>query len=301
MKENHHRLVYKVDLKYDGMKIKEILREELSLSTRLLKSIKDNGYILLNHEKTKWFKSAYEGDTILIEMGEENIDAAPAPIPLDIVYEDEDVLLVNKQSGLVAHPTKGHIYDTLANGIAHHWTEKGISCKIRFVNRIDMDTSGIILIAKNKFAHQNIQRQMEENKVEKVYWAFVEGKLGDKQGVIHAPIGLASEEDIRRTVLENGRPSITHYQVIQEYKNASLVELKLETGRTHQIRVHMKYIGHPLLGDSLYNPEASKYIHRQALHAREIGFTLPRKKVYKKFSAPLPEDMEYLRKCLEQN
>lgn len=299
MEENHHRLSYKVELKYQGMRIKDILREEYLMSTRFFKNIKDNGFILLNNKKTEWYKTAWEDDIITIEMGEESIDAAPNPTPIDIVYEDDDVLLINKKPNIVVHPTKGHVYDTLANAIAYHWERKGISCKIRFVNRIDMDTSGLILIAKNKFAHQNIQGQMESNKVKKIYWAFIEGILNNKKGTINAPIGLALEGDIKRSVIKEGRTSITHYKVINEYKNASLVEIELETGRTHQIRVHMDYIGHPLLGDSLYNTELSEYITRQALHAKILGFKLPRSGKYEEFHANLPEDLLNLKIRLE--
>src|SRR5699024_10886020 len=241
MQENHHRLIYKVENKYQGMRIKDILREEFSMSTRLFKNIKENGFIKLNGKEIPWHKTAWEKDIILVDMGEEKIDAAPASIPIDIVYEDDDILLINKQAGLVAHPTKGHIYDTLANGVAKHWEDLNISCKIRFVNRLDMNTSGLILIAKNKFAHQNIQSQMQENQVKKIYWAFVEGAFKEKEGIIHASIGLASPEDIKRSVLEEGRPSVTQYRIIEEYKNVSLVEVQLKTGRTHQIRVHMKH------------------------------------------------------------
>lgn len=301
MKENHHRLFYRVEGKYEGNRIKDILREEYKLSTRLFKSIKDNGCILLNGEITPWYNTAWEGDNLLVEMGEEKIDAAPHPIPLDIIYEDFDILLINKQPGIVVHPTKGHIYDTLANGIAYHWKEKGISCKIRFINRLDMDTSGLVLIAKNKFAHQNIQRQMEENKVNKIYLTIVQGILEKKTGTIHAPIGFASEGDIKRSVIKEGRPSVTHYKVIEEYKNASLVEIKLETGRTHQIRVHMNHIGHPLIGDRLYNEIQSDLISRQALHAEKLSFVLPRSKVYREFKAPLPEDLISLKNNLKGN
>lgn len=299
MEENHHRLRYKVESKYQGMRIKEILREKYSMSTRFFKNIKDQGFILLNNRKTQWYKTAWEDDIITIEMGEEDIDAAPRPIPVDIVYEDHDILVVNKRANIVAHPTKGHIYDTLANAISYHWKEKGITCKIRFVNRIDMDTSGLILIAKNKFAHQNIQKQMEANKVKKIYWAFIEGTLKQKQGTVNACIGLASEGDIKRRILKEGQASITHYKLIQEYSNASWIELVLETGRTHQIRVHMDYIGHPLLGDSLYNTQSSGYIARQALHARVLGFKLPRSGVYREFKAPLPQDLLNLKRSLE--
>lgn len=299
MEENHHRLIYKVESRYQGMGIKNILKEKYSMSTRLFKSIKDNGFLLLNNNKTEWYKTAWEDDIITIEMGEESIDAWPNPTSINIIYEDYDVLLINKRPGIVVHPTKGHVYDTLANAISYHWEEKGISCKIRFVNRIDMDTSGLILIAKNKFAHHNIQSQMKDNKVKKIYLAFIEGIPNEKQGIINASIGLASKGDIKRSVLREGRASITHYRVVNEYKDASLVEIELKTGRTHQIRVHMDYIGHPLLGDSLYNKKPSEYIMRQALHARMLGFKLPRSGIYKKFHAPLPEDLLNLKRKLE--
>ena len=299
MEENHHRLIYKVKSEYSGDTIKDILRKEYSMSSRFFKSIKNNGYILLNNKESKWYKTAWEGDIIIVEMGEEKIDAAPNPIPINIIYEDYDILLINKKPATVVHPTRGHIYDTLANAIAYHWEKLGISCKIRFANRLDMDTSGLILIGKNKFAHQNIQEQMILNKVKKIYWAFVEGIIEEKEATINAPIGRAQEGDIKRKVIDGARDSITHYKVIQEYNNASIVEIQLETGRTHQIRVHMDYIGHPLLGDSLYN-KSSKLIDRQALHARVLGFKLPRSGKYMEFKAGLPEDMLNLQKRLGQ-
>ena len=260
------------------------------MSTRFFKNIKNNGYILLNNMETKLYKTAWEDDIIMVEMGEEEIDAVPNPIPINVVYEDHDILLINKEPGIVVHPTRGHINNTLANAIAYYWSSSGISCKIRFANRLDMDTSGLILIGKNKFAQQNIQEQMIANKVKKIYWAFVEGILKEKEGTINAPIGRVQEGDIMRRVLEEGRNSITHYKVIGEYHNASMVEIQLETGRTHQIRVHMEHIGHPLIGDTLYN-NASSLIDRQALHSRALGFKLPRSGTYMEFTADLPKDL----------
>lgn len=214
----------------------------------------------------------------------------PQDIPVHVVYEDADLLIVNKQPFLVVHPTKGHPSGTLANGIAKLFLDEGLDIKIRFINRLDRDTSGLMMIAKNPYAQTVISEQMIADEVVKEYTALVMGRLEKDKGTINAKIGLENEEDIERKVLENGKPCVTHYQVIERFKNASLVKIRLETGRTHQIRVHFKHIGHSLFGDLLYGGNHD-IINRQALHCSRMVFKLARPSKEIELKAELPEDM----------
>lgn len=212
-------------------------------------------------------------------MPYEEVDGIPEKGILDIVYEDEEVLIVNKPSYCVTHPSKNHAIDTLANYVSHYWKTTGVNAKIRFINRLDRDTTGLVAIAKNKYVHHYVQKQMTEGLVSKKYHAFVTGKLKCLSGSITEPIGQPYEDSIHRVVTDKGKPCVTHYQVVEEYEKASLVELTLETGRTHQIRVHLQYLGNPILGDPLYSESdlESYGMEHQALHAKALSFSLPRK------------------------
>lgn len=291
--ENYHTYVYMAQVPVK-MTVRDYLVEYCSYSSRLVRKIKREGEIFLNDQKVTLSYFLAKGDRLVVYLGQEDLDANPENIPISIVHEDEDILVLNKEANFVTHATLGHPTGNVANAIAYHWKNIGVEAKIRFVNRLDRDTSGVIVIAKNKFAHQFIQDEMKENKVEKIYWAIVEGVLKKDQDTIDKAIGRPYEDSIERVIMEGGQRAITHYQVIERCKNHTVVELQLETGRTHQIRVHTKGIGHPIIGDNLYNPQSMNLIQRQALHAKSIRFVHPRTREMMKFEADLPRDMKDL-------
>jgi len=219
----------------------------------------------------------------------------PENIPLDIMYEDADVVVVNKPRGLVVHPAPGHYTGTLVNALLHHCKDlSGINGVLRpgIVHRIDKDTSGLLVVAKNDRAHLGLAEQLKEHTVNRKYAAIVHGVIPHEMGTIDAPIGRDPKNRQQMAVVfENSKPAVTHFVVLERFKDYTLVECKLETGRTHQIRVHMKYIEHPLAGDPKYGPKKTLEIDGQALHAKTLGFTHPRTGEYMEFEAPLPPEM----------
>ena len=225
----------------------------------------------------------------------------PENIHLDIIYEDDDLLIVNKPKGMVVHPSAGHYTGTLVNGIMYHCKDSlsGINGEIRpgIVHRIDMDTTGSLIVCKNDFSHINIAEQIKEHSVNRIYEGIVCGNVKEDEGTIEGPIGRHPVERKKMAINEkNGKPAITHYKVLERFGNYTYMQFKLETGRTHQIRVHMSSIGHPLLGDSLYSSGKSpfKALQGQTLHAKTIGFVHPTTQQYVEFEAPLPEYFEKL-------
>ncbi|SHH40621.1 23S rRNA pseudouridine1911/1915/1917 synthase [Caloranaerobacter azorensis DSM 13643] len=290
-KENENIIEFNVD--DDGLLIKEILKDKFNISDRFLKRLERTKSVFLNGSRIKTNKIARKGDKITILMEDETDENVPQPIPIEIIYEDFDLLILNKPPKIVVHPTKSHPDNTIANGVAYYFKQKKIKKKVRFVNRLDMDTSGILVIAKNPFAHQQLAKQFESNIVEKRYLAIVEGIVKDDEGTIKEAIGRCNDVSIKRTVLEDGKVAITNYKVLERYKNATLLEIHIETGRTHQIRVHLSHIGHPIIGDSLYN-KPSQLIDRQALHSYSLKFISPRTKERRLVFARLPKDMELL-------
>lgn len=290
----HNKLTFIINDTSQGMELKEILYNEMKLSSRLVRKLKRSKNILVNGNKIPFHAKMRKGDKIEVIMEEAPNQFKPQCIPLDIVYEDMDLLVLNKKPGIVVHPTKGHPMGTLANGVVYHMEQTGEAFKIRFVNRLDKDTSGLIIIAKNPFTQQELSKQMQENRVEKKYLAVVKGIIQEEKGTIDAPIGRLEESDILRRVHEGGQPSVTHYEVVQRIKDATVVRLKLETGRTHQIRVHMSYIGYPLIGDTLYGYVDESLIGRQALHAENLAFDQPRTRERIEIRASIPVDIQEL-------
>lgn len=224
----------------------------------------------------------------------------PENIPLDILYEDDDVLVVNKPKGMVVHPSAGHYSGTLVNAIMYHCKDSlsGINGEIRpgIVHRIDMDTTGSLIVCKNDESHVAIAEQIKEHSCNRIYVGIVCGNIKEDEGTIDAPIGRHPVDRKKMAINEkNGKPAVTHYKVLKRFEKYTYMQFKLETGRTHQIRVHMASIGHPLLGDELYSKNCPfKHLQGQTLHARTIGFIHPRTKEYMEFSAPLPKYFEDL-------
>jgi 23S rRNA pseudouridine1911/1915/1917 synthase len=232
------------------------------------------------------------GDQIQVTIPEpETLNLTPENIPLDIVYEDNDVLVVNKPQGMVVHPSPGHPNHTLVNALLYHSPLSNINGTYRpgIVHRIDKDTSGLLMIAKNNTAHKCLSQQLKDKSNIREYIALVHGNIKENQGVINAPLGRAQNDRKKQAVVANGRHAITHFQVLERYGNYTLVKCVLETGRTHQIRVHMKYIGHPLAGDPLYGPRHTIKGHGQFLHAAKLGFVHPQTKQLLVFERPVPE------------
>ena len=283
----------------EGTKLREYLKREMGISTRLIRSASIQKRIFINNEVVKMNRVIKNGEIIKIDLEkEESQNIAPEKIDLDIVYEDEDILVVNKKPFMVVHPTKTYQSGTLANGVINYFMESNQNCIVRLVSRLDMNTSGLIIIAKNQFSHGMLSKAMSENKVEKRYLAIVHGIFKEKQGTIDKPIYRPEgiENGTRRVVDERGQRSITHYKVVEEFSDSSLVECKLETGRTHQIRVHLSYLGHPIYGDVLYGDGDNEgdLIERQALHAYGLDFKSPRTEKELSLRADLPDDMKEL-------
>ena len=281
---------------YSGKKIREFLKEELELSSRLIRRAAIEKRIFVNKEVVRMRKVLHTGDIVEVKLERvESQDIIPEKMNLNIVYEDDDILVLNKPPYTVVHPTRGYPTGTLANGILYYFNETNQNCIVRLVSRLDMDTSGLIIIAKNQYAHMALSKEMQLNHLEKRYLAVVHGHLEEEEGTIDLPIFKPENEEsiFKRIIDERGQRSITHYKVIKKFENADLVECLLETGRTHQIRVHLSHIGHPIYGDTLYGygEDEKELIPRQALHAYGLDFKSPRTKEQLSLRAELPEDI----------
>ncbi|MDQ0972763.1 23S rRNA pseudouridine1911/1915/1917 synthase [Neobacillus niacini] len=284
-------------------KVISTLDEEWS-RTQVQQWIKE-GNVLVNGQKIKTNYKCSMNDEIEITIPDpELLDVIPEEMDLDIYFEDKDVLVVNKPSGMVVHPAPGHLTGTLVNGLMAHCKDlSGINGVLRpgIVHRIDKDTSGLLMVAKNDMAHEKLVNQLVEKTVTRKYRAIVHGVIPHDFGTIDAPLGRDTKERQSMTVVDNGKHAVTHFHVIERFKDFTFVECQLETGRTHQIRVHMKYIGYPLAGDPKYGPKKTLDINGQALHAGILGFNHPRTNEYLEFEAPLPKEFEELLEQLRNN
>ncbi len=249
-------LEYIVPAEDDGMVLRTILQKRMGVSRKLLSRLKltEQG-ITVNGERKYIDVKVRAGDRVAARMEmEASDDILPQPLPIDILYEDDELLVLNKEAGMIVHPTHGHYTDTLANGVVHYWREKGVSFRFRPVHRLDQETSGVLAVAKNPYVHQQISEEMQAHGLKKEYVALVHGVIGSDEGTVDAPIDRNPLAPHVRIVTPAGYPAVTHYRVERRFREATLVRLWLETGRTHQIRVHMRHLGHPLLGDKMYGP-----------------------------------------------
>lgn len=297
---------YVVEEQYAGLRLDKYLSEQLADITRsfLQKLIKD-GQVTVDEQiqKANYKLKVAQTVTVVIPPAEE-AEIVPEDIPLDILYEDADVLIVNKPKDMVVHPSAGHYSGTLVNAVMFHCKDSlsGINGEIRpgIVHRIDKDTTGSLIICKNDESHLCIAEQIKAHSVNRIYRGIVSGTVKKPEGTIEGNIGRHPTDRKKMAIVtRGGKPAITHYRVLEQYKNAAYMEFRLETGRTHQIRVHMASIGHPLLGDIVYgNPKNPYKLQGQTLHAMTIGFVHPTTGEYLEVSAPVPDYMEKLIKKL---
>lgn len=279
----------------EGLPLKKIIPAKFAFSSRLMSVLKRQGLIRLNGIPAPGWVPTEAGDMITICLPEEKSDFPPEDIPIRPVYEDDDLLILDKQPGVTIHPTKGRPLHTLANGIMKYMEDTGQSFKIRFINRLDMGTSGLIAIAKNSYAQYIFIKQMKAGIVKKHYIALVKGIVTNDDFTVNLPIGRPSPDDPRRGVMAGGHSAVTHVHVVRRFPvdgGHTLVAILLGTGRTHQIRVHMTYLGHPLVGDRLYGGMDPGLMPRQALHACKLSFEHPITHKPVTVEAPLPPDME---------
>lgn len=289
----------KIDTDLTG-RIDKVLGHFLSdVSRSQLQKWIEDGHVTVNGQSVKTKYKLQVGDMVRIIPEEpQTIDLEPENIPLDIVYEDDDVIVVNKPAGMVVHPAPGHPSHTLVNALLYHSPLSTINGEFRpgIVHRIDKDTSGQLMVAKNDLAHRSLAAQLKSKTNQREYVALVHGVIKEEQGTIDAPLGRSKKDRKKQAVVLDGRHAVTHFKVLKRYQHYTLVKCRLETGRTHQIRVHMAYIGHPLAGDPLYGPRKTLAGPGQYLHAGLLGFRHPRSGQEMTFTAPLPD---YFTKMLE--
>ena len=300
MVEHPYVLTTTVMAEEEGVMVKDIVYGRLDLSRGLLRRIKRGGGIYLNGQRDYLSRRVKAGDIIQIEFFDEKTAMEPEDIPLKIVYEDAYLLIVNKDAGMAVHPTGAYQQGTLANALAHHWNKIGLNTKVRLVHRIDKDTSGLVLVAKEPYTLKRLLRQLSRQELVREYLAIVEGELQDSQGVLTMAIGRSMDHGVKRAVQEDGKKARTVYQVLSSSGKATLLRARLESGRTHQIRVHFASLGHPVLGDPLYS-EALPETTGQALHAWRLEFVHPRTGEKHVVTAPLPKEMLHLwKKCWKE-
>lgn len=285
-----------------GVRIDRYLSDQCQdISRSYLQKLLKEESVLVEEKPVKSNYKVNTGDRISLTLPEiREPEIVPEDIPLDIIYEDKDIILINKPKGMVVHPAAGHYSGTLVNGLMSHCRSElsGINGVMRpgIVHRIDMDTTGVLIVCKNDMAHNSISQQLKEHSITRRYAAIVHGVLKDDEGTINAPIGRHPIDRKKMSINEkNGRDAITHYRVLERFRQYTYIECQLETGRTHQIRVHMASTGHPLLGDSVYGPAKCPFrLNGQTLHAGVLGIIHPRTGEYMEFSAPLPDYFEVL-------
>lgn len=285
---------YRVTNDNDNQKVSQILKNHLKFSRGEIRRIKRCAGLMVNDQTVRLNSLVKEGDLIRVNFQDDDDQPViPQDIPLNILFEDEHILVVNKPFNMLVHPLSYHVLNTLANGVIYHWQLQGHNSKFRSVSRLDKDTSGVILIAKSSYICHQLSEQMKNGMCRREYLAVVHNRITMDSGIIDFPIGRLYDDSLIFGVTSQGKEAITHFTVIQRFASGSLVKLRLETGRTHQIRVHMRHFGHPLMGDDLYGGSLD-LIHRQALHSWHLEFNHPVTKEHMQLEAPLPADMTSL-------
>lgn len=299
---NEEKFTFTVAEDEGGIPVKKLIRSRFHFSSRLMTRIKRDDLITLNGHRVPGWVPADPGDVIIVDLPEEKSDFPPENIPIDAVFEDDDILVINKQPGITVHPTSGHQSHTIANGLMKYMANRNETYKVRFVNRLDMDTSGLLMVAKNSHAQNELTKQMKANLTDKRYIAIVHGEIEEDEFTVDLPIGRPADGSIRRCVMpveDGGQACLTEVKVLRRFTSGfTEVELHLITGRTHQIRVHMSYLGHPLVGDWLYGGDTSLF-PRQALHAFALSFAHPVTGEKIDAEAQLPDDMKKLIESIE--
>ncbi|AKL95551.1 pseudouridine synthase, RluA family [Clostridium aceticum] len=293
------REIFFVSEEEEGVRLDLYISEQYEdLSRSYLQKLIKEELVKVNKKLEKSKYIVKEGDEVeVLVPPPRELDIKPQNIPIDIIYEDEDMVIVNKPQDMVVHPAVGNYENTLVNALLYHCEGKlsSINGVIRpgIVHRIDKDTSGLLMVAKNNVAHRKLAEQLKEHSITRRYHAIALGNIKESKATIDAPIGRHPTQRLKMAVVENGRNAVTHIQVLERFKGYTYIEAKLETGRTHQIRVHLSYIKHPLLGDEVYGGKSTKFnLAGQVLHAKVLGFIHPTKKEYMEFEAPLPPSFE---------
>lgn len=297
---------YSLEVTNQRGRLDEFISEQLSdLSRTRVKELIQDQNILVNEKVEKVSYKIQDGDKIEITVpAVKPLDIVAENIPLDIVYEDDDVIVVNKPQGMVVHPAPGHPDHTLVNALLYHTQDLAQSpegFRPGIVHRIDKDTSGLLMIAKNATARESLEQQLANKTNKRIYWAIVHGNFSEEQGSIDAPIGRNPYDRKKMAVVENGKKAITHFKVLKQFKGYSLIECQLETGRTHQIRVHLDYIGHAVAGDPLYGPRKTLKGNGQFLHAKILGFKHPKTGKWLEFSVEPPKIFQNMLIQLEKS
>jgi len=284
-------LTYVVDPADNYTFLREVLIYHMKISHALLTKLKIQQKIKVNGQVTLTNYRMKPGDLVTVDIDLEEMNGiAPQDIPLEIIYEDLDFLVINKPPGLAVHPVKGITDGTLANAVTYYWLQQGKNSLFRPINRLDKITSGLILIGQSKYAHQAIFHQLKQGTIKRKYQAVIEGIVQEDAGRINLPIARLDPRRCERTIDPSGKHAVTNYTVMKRYEGFTLLSLTLDTGRTHQIRVHLSQSGYPVCGDTLYG-SSSGLINRQALHAGKLAFTHPRTGIYMHFEASLPSDI----------
>lgn len=292
-------ITYKIDGDSDGLRVEQYLKRKGYSSQNLSEIKRMPQSVLVNHKHYYMRDQLKAGDTLVIQISETKCspNIPPVKLPLSILYEDEDIIVLNKPAGMPTHPSMNNYTNSLANALAWYYMEQKKPFIFRCCNRLDRDTSGVTVVAKHLVSGNILSRNTFHRQIHREYLAIVRGRVIPGSGTIHAPLARKPGTILERTVdFKRGETAVTHYKVVGEANGHSLISLCLETGRTHQIRIHMKYLGYPLVGDYLYNPDM-EYIKRQALHSHRLSFSHPISKQWMEFTAELPDDMKKIFTC----